>query len=59
MCSVGYGSSSVILANQNYWDPISPMLVMSSCFNGVLMNTFVCAVVSGSVFDLTTLPYHV
>jgi hypothetical protein len=57
LTSVSQGSWQ-ITANQNFWAPLSPMFRSETCqADGTFQGAFVNGVISGSVFDLTQLPY--
>jgi hypothetical protein len=55
--SIG-GSNCLITANQNYWAPLSPMILLHMCdANGNLTSTYINGVISGSVFNMEQIPY--
>jgi len=43
--------------NQIYWNPIAPEILLQICVNGNNVNAGVMGEMSGSVFDLSMLPY--
>ena len=43
--------------NQIFFEPISPMTLLSLCIDGVSTNAAVCATISGSFFDIADLAY--
>ena len=49
--------SSQVLANQTFWTPISPQTKMTICVDGEPIVAFVNCILSGSMFNLDTLPY--
>ena len=55
--SVG-GNTCEITANQTYWAPLSPMLLIQMCgANGNITNTYINGIMSGSVYNPDFLPY--
>lgn len=51
----GYNS----FANYNFWSPLSPMFKSQVCIDGSTTVCFINGSISGSVFDMTKLPYIV
>jgi hypothetical protein len=47
------------LANQTFWQPLSPQKKMTICIDGTSVVAYVNCVISGSTFDPTQLPYHI
>lgn len=45
------------VANQNYWQALSPMLVSKMCVGNEEKTVYINGIISGSTFDMTKLPY--
>lgn len=45
------------VANQTYWEPLTPYLPARFCYNNVETTMFLAGIISGSTFDNTKLPY--
>jgi len=46
-----------IQANQVYWQPLSPMMPIQVCINNITTTMYINGIVSGSMYNLATLPW--